>query len=125
MANEPVVAVEIQETDFGEKVVIDSPYDAKDFIKVMPWKKYEEEIEEHGSLGEKAVSRGMGRDNVAIEAAEEFDWSDDTATHASWESEALGPESGAWTVDRESFDEVAEFLEFSGFPVKVTAGVEV
>lgn len=125
MSNEPIVAVEVQEQKFGEKVVLDSPFDSKDFLKVLPWKEMQEEVEEHGSLREKAVSRGMSNDNVAIDAAEDFGFSDDLATHVSWDSSALGPDSGAWTVDVESFEEVAEFLEFAGFPVEVKPGVEV
>lgn len=118
MSDEAIVAVEVQETEYGEKVAIQSPFDAKDFIKVLPWKELQEEEEEYGSLREKAVSRGMGSDAVAIEAAEDFEFSDDFAAHASWEPNAFGYEDGGWTIDVEAWDEAKEFFEFCGFEVE-------
>lgn len=117
MSEDTITAVEVVETDFGEKVVLDSPFDAKDFIKVLPWNSFEEEVEEHGSLGAKAVSRGMSEDNVAIQAAEDFDFSDGFATHVSWEPDALQG-NGAWTIDAASLDEATEFFEHCGFEVE-------
>jgi hypothetical protein len=120
-ANDTIVAVEIQEQEFGEKVVLESPFEAKDFIKVLPWKAYSEELEENGSLKQKAVSRGMGADNVAIKAVEDYEeqegFSDDFATHVSWDPDALGPSKGAWTIDVSGFEQAADFFEFCGFEV--------
>jgi hypothetical protein len=117
MSDEAIVAVAVVETDFGEKVALDSPFDAKDFISVLPWKELSEEVDEHGSLKEKAISRGMGADNVAIKAAEDFEFSDDYAAHPSWEPDALGGD-GAWLVDVDSWDKTKEFFEFCGFDVE-------
>jgi len=119
MTKDAIVAVEVQETDFGEKVVLQSPFDAKDFIKVLPWKELQEEVAESGSLREKAVSRGMSEDNVAIQAIEDYmeeeGFSSTFATHASWESDALGRSEGAWTIDAEAWSEAQEYFEFCGF----------
>ena len=119
MTEDAIVAVEVQETDFGEKVVLQSPFDAKDFIKVLPWKELQEEVAESGSLREKAVSRGMSEDNVAIQAIEDYieeeGFSSTFATHASWESDALGRSEGAWTIDAGAWDEAQDYFEFCGF----------
>lgn len=119
MTEDAIVAVEVQETEYGEKVVLQSPFDAKDFIKVLPWQEISAEISEYGSLREKAVSRGMGEDNVAIKAIEDYQeeegFTDTFATHASWESDALGRSQGAWTIDAEALDEALAFFEFCGF----------
>lgn len=119
MTEDAIVAVEVQETDFGEKVIINSPFDAKDFIKVLPWKEVQEEISEYGSLREKALSRGMGADNVAIDAIEDYHenegFSSTFAAHASWEPDALGKDDGAWAIDAAAWDEASDFFEFCGF----------
>ena len=122
MANEDTIeVVEIQETDYDEKVVLDSPYDAKEFINALPWKPLHEEVEEHGSLRAKLESRGVAEG--AINAAEKFGFSEDFAAHASWESNALGYEDGAWLIDLDTFEEAKEFFEFSGFNVTVRSDV--
>jgi hypothetical protein len=119
MTSDDIVAVEVQETDFGEKVVIDSPFDAKDFIKLLPWKAYGEEVAEYGSLGGKSRSRGDGVSDIAIQAvedyAEEVGFTDSFSTHVSWDPEALGQDGGAWTIDADSMHEAFEFFEFCGF----------
>lgn len=119
MTKDAIVAVEVQEREFGEKVVLQSPFDAKDFIKVLPWKELQEEVAENGSLREKAVSRGMSEDNVAIKAIEDYiekeGFSSTFAAHASWESDALGRSEGAWTIDASAWDEAQDYFEFCGF----------
>lgn len=117
MTEEPIIAFEVVETQYGEKIVLKSPYDAKNFIKVLPFKELQEEVAEHGSLKEKAMSRGMGGDAVAIKAAEDFDFSDGFATHVSWEPNALGSD-GAWLIDVDAWEESKEFFEFAGFDVE-------
>lgn len=113
MSDDTITAVEVQETEFGEVLVIDSPFDAKEFINVLPWKTLREEIEDHGSLREKAEDRDVA--DTAITAAEDFGFSDDFAAHASWEPDALGKGDGAWTIDVDAWDEASEFFEFAGF----------
>lgn len=125
MVEGTITAVEVQDTEYGEKLAIQSPFDAKDFVKVLPWKAYSEEVEEHGSLKAKAVDRGMSEDNVAIEAAESFDFSDDFSTHASWDPNGLGYEDGCWTIDVDAWDEAAEFFEHAGFDTDVNGEVNV
>jgi hypothetical protein len=119
MDEDTIVAVEVQDTDYGEKVVLKSPFDAKDFIKVLPWKELSEEVSEHGSIREKAVSRGVSEDSVAIKAIEDYMEQEglpaDFATHVSWDPNALGYEEGGWTIDTDALDDAFAFFEFAGF----------
>lgn len=124
MANEDTIeAAEIQETDYGAKLVLESPYDAKEFINALPWKELQEEVEEHGSLRAKLEGRGV--DDAAIRAAEEFGFSDEFAAHPSWDPNALGYEHGAWVIDVDAWDEAAEFFEFAGFETSVRSNVDL
>jgi hypothetical protein len=117
--------VEVQETDFGEKVIVDSPFEAKDFIKHLPWKEYQEEVSEHGSLKQKAKDRGTNVKTSELmevfDSMEEYGFPDDFATHVSWDPNALGVDEGAWTIDREAVDTAADFWRFVGFNVKISA----
>jgi hypothetical protein len=110
MSDDTITAVEVVETDYGEKVVLESPFEAKDFIKILPWKEMSEEMVEHGSVEEMALSSNIGTDNVVIEAANKFGFSDDFASHASWDSD-----ESAWLIDADALDEAFEFFEFAGF----------
>jgi hypothetical protein len=116
MSEDTITAVEVIETEYGEKIALESPFEAKDFISVLPWKEVSEEVEEHGSLREKAISRGMDEDNVALDAVSDFDFSDDLATHVSWDPDVL--DNGAWMVDTDAWDEIAEYFEHCGFDVE-------
>lgn len=119
-----VEITEIQETDFGEKAVVDSPFDAKDYIKHLPWKEYGEEVSEHGSLKAKAEDRGTNVKTSELmevfDAMEKYGFSNDFATHVSWDPNALGGD-GAWTIDREAVEEATDFWEFVGFNVEIEA----
>jgi hypothetical protein len=114
--------VELQETEFGEKAVIESPFESKDYIKHLPWKDYSEELKSHGSLKEKAKDRGTNVKSSdmkeVFDSMEDFGFSDDFSTHVSWDPEALNGD-GAWTIDRSAVMEAAKFWEFAGFSVKV------
>lgn len=123
MSEDTITAFEVQETDFGEDLVIQSPYDAKEFIQALPWKTLAEEEEEHGSLRAKLEDRGVA--DSAIKAAEDFNFSDDFAAHPSWDASALGPDSGAWTIDKDAWNEASEFFEFVGFDTEVRSGVRL
>jgi hypothetical protein len=57
MSEDTITAIEVQETEYGEELVIESPFDAKDFIQALPWKTLEEEESEHGSLRNKLEDR--------------------------------------------------------------------
>ena len=129
MSDNTILAVAVQETDFNEKVVLDSPFEAKDYIKFLPWKAYSEEVKEHGSLKGKAESRGTNTKTSQLTEVfadiEQYGFSDDFATHVSWDPEALGPNSGAWTIDVNSFDEARDFFEFAGYNVEVADDVDL
>lgn len=129
MSEDTIEAVEVQETDFGEKVVIKSPFEAKDLIKHLPWKEYGEEVSEYGSLKEKAEARGTNTKTSELiqvfDAYEKYGFSDDFATHVSWDPEALGPDQGAWTIDREAWVEAADFFQFAGYNVEVADDVDL
>lgn len=120
---------EVQETRFGEKAVIDSPYDAKHYIKVLPWKEYAEELTEYDSLKDKAETRwdenlktSEMRDLFA--EVDQYGFSDDLATHASWDPGALDG-GGAWTIDVDAVEEVADFWRFAGFEVEVDVDIDL
>lgn len=123
MSQDSITAVEIQETEYGEKVVLDSPFDAKEFINALPWQTVSEEREEHGSLRSKLEERDV--DDAAIRAAEDFEFSDDFAAHARWDPNGLGYEDGAWTIDVDAWNEAREFFEFAGFDVEVRGNVDL
>lgn len=117
-----IVLTDIQETQWDEEAVLDSPFEAKDFIKVLPWKTYGEEIDEYGSLREKARERDMGIDDAALDAVEAYQeaegFSDDFATHVSWDGQI-----NKWTIDADAFEEARRFWEFAGFKVSVSPNV--
>lgn len=123
MTEDTITVTEIVETDFGEKAVIDSPFDAKDYIKHLPWKEYADEVGEYGSLKEKAADRGTNVKTSELmevfDAMEQYGFSDEFATHVSWDPDALSGD-GAWTIDREAVDEAKDFWEFAGFNVEIT-----
>lgn len=119
--DDSIVAVEVLETENGEKLVLDSPYDAKPFINALPWKKLEDEVEEHGSF--RAKLEDFDVDEAAIQAAEEFDFDDEFSAHPTWDATALGEDDGAWLIDAGSWDEARDFFEFCGFEVEVSAEV--
>jgi hypothetical protein len=129
MSEDVIKAVEVQETDFGEKVVLESPYEARHILKHLPWKEYGEEVDEYGSLKEKAETRGTNTKTSELmqvfDAYEKYGFSDDFATHISWEPDALGPDTGAWTIDRGAWVEAADFFEFAGYTVEVGNDVEL
>lgn len=123
--------VEVQETKFGEKAVVDSPYDAKNYIKHLPWKEYSEELKEHESLQSKAEARAGADTNTKTSAfltpfteMEQYGFSDDFATHVSWDPSALDT-GGAWTIDVEALEEAVDFWQFAGFDVEVDVDVDV
>ena len=124
MDDNTIEVAEIQETSFGEKAVIDSPFEAKDYIKFLPWNAYSEEIKDHGSLKAKAEDRGTNVKSSDMkkifDAMEKYGFSDDFTTHVSWDPDALNGE-GAWTIDTSAVEEAADFWQFAGFNVQITA----
>lgn len=96
-----ITAVEIVETDFGEKYALDSPFEAKEHIKFLPWG--EDQGPNYDELGDDTPTP-------------EFEFSDGYAAHHTWEPAALDG-AGAWLVDVDSFDETKAFLESVGYTV--------
>ena len=43
MTDEPITVTMIQETNFDEEAVLNSPYEARFVVKHLPWKEYQEE----------------------------------------------------------------------------------
>jgi hypothetical protein len=129
MSDDTIKAEAVLETDFGQKIALDSPYESKSLIKHLPWKEYQEEVDKYGSLKEKAEARGTNTKTSELlevfDAYEKYGFSDDFACHQSWESDALGPDSGAWTVDKECWVELADFFQFAGYSVEVSDGVDL
>jgi hypothetical protein len=124
--SDTIKVVEVQETDFGEKAVIDSPYESRHAIKHLPWNEYQEEIDEHGSLEGKAQDRGTNTKTSELidvfDSMEQYGFSPDLATHVSWDPDALGGD-GAWTIDVDAVDEVADFWEFLGYSVEIQVDI--
>mgnify|MGYP006875064493 FL=1 len=129
MSDDTIKAVAVLDTDFGEVVAIDSPYESKDYISHLPWKEYSEEVAEYGSLKQKAADRGTNVKTSQLtevfDAMESYGFSDDFCCHQSWDPEALGEDGGAWTIDREAWPEAADFFQYAGFDVEVADGVSV
>lgn len=127
MSDDTITLVEVQETQYGEKVVIDSPYETKEWISNLPWKEYSEEVAEHGSLQEKAEDRGINTKTSELidvfAEMETYGFSPDLATHNTWDPNALDG-SGAWTIDLDAVEEVIDFWEFAGLTVEVSNEVE-
>lgn len=129
MSEDTITAVAIIETDFDEKVALDSPYETKALLKHLPWKEYSEEISEYGSLKEKAEARGTNTKTSELmdvfDAYDKYGFSDDFATHISWDPDALGPGTGAWTIDKDAWTEAADFFQFAGYNVEVADDVDL
>lgn len=127
MADNTIKVVEVIETQYGEKAVIDSPYESRHYMKFIPWNNYSDEIAEYGSLKKKAESRGTNTKTSELmevfDVLESFDFSDDFASHASWNPNALGEGMGAWTIDTGSIDEALELWEYAGFKTEVSDDV--
>lgn len=113
MDEDTIIAVEVQETEYGEKVALQSPFDAKDFIKALPWEQAIDEIEDHGSIRSMAEESGVA--SAAVDAAADFEFPDDYASHASWDPNAFGYEEGGWTVDADTLEETLEYFKHCGF----------
>jgi len=94
-----IVAEEIVETRFGEKVYIDSPYEAKQYIKYMPW----------------SADDGPNPEELDSDTpVPDFEFSDEFETHASWDSDEY-----KWALDVASFNESIEYFKSVGFDVEV------
>lgn len=116
MTDDTIVAVDVIETEYGEKVALQSPFDAKDFIKAMPFMAY-------GSYDDyEQELRSNDLPNGAIQAALDFDFSNDFATHRSWDPNAFGRDDGGWVVDKDALAESFDFFEHCGFEVENQTG---
>lgn len=118
--SEEIELTDVQETEWDEEAVLESPFEAKDFIKVLPWKEYQEEVAEYGSLRAKSNARDSGISDAALDAVEAYNngagdgFPDDFSTHVGWDADL-----NKWTIDADAFDEARKFWEFCGFDVTV------
>lgn len=100
---ETITAEEIQETNFGEKVVLDSPYEARDYVAFMPWDNGDDtnpdEFEDSGDVPD-------------------FEFSDDFGAHHKWDADEY-----KWKVDVDAFEEIHAYFESVGFEVEVADSV--
>lgn len=99
---------EIVETEWGEKAILDAPFETKDYIKVLPWG--------DGEYGEAGVPQTENVSDQAAEAAQDFDWPDDYESHVSWNGDN-------WTLDPDALGEAMDFWQAQGFNVEVAASV--
>ncbi|EGQ44299.1 MAG: hypothetical protein J07AB43_00650 [Candidatus Nanosalina sp. J07AB43] len=117
---------DIMETKYGEKAVIDSHYTAKDVIKYLPWKEYEKEVEEHGSLRGKAESRGTNTKTSELyelfNEMERYGFSSDFSTHVMWDPDAQNGD-GAWVIDKNALEEATDFWQYMGYEVETESEV--
>jgi len=94
---------------------------AKGAIKHLPWKEYEQECEEHGTLRGKAESRGVNTKTSELyelfEEMERYGFSSDFSTHVTWNPDALNGD-GAWMIDADALDEASDFWQFIGYTVE-------
>lgn len=106
MSENTITAVEIVETDFGEKVLLKSPFEAKQYIKYMPWQ----------------PGDGVNYDELEDDAeTPDFNFSSEFGTYAKPLYE--DGQFAGWKVAVDSFPEAVEFLESVGFDVDVESAV--
>jgi len=103
MENETITIGPVVETQFGEKAVIDAPYEAKDFVKHLPW--------EDGAVDRDRMKDDGVPDSRIVEF-EGFDFGE-TSAHASFDFEDKN-----WLIDVDAVDTATEFWEGLGFTVE-------
>lgn len=97
MSDNTIRFTEIIETEFGEKCVLESPYEAKNYINALAWNEEEDYDESRLDEGE---------------TIPDFDFPEGFATHKNWDSE-----NSRWTVDAEAVPVLTEYFEAAGFEV--------
>lgn len=98
-----IVATEIVETDFGEKVQIDTPYAAKEYIKYMPWSS------DQGTNGDELSASTIVPD---------YEFSPNFGCHHSWNGDAY-----VWEIDRDSFQQAIAYFQSLGIEVTDETGL--
>jgi len=99
MSEITITATDVVETNFGEKVLLDSPYEAKQFIKFMPW----------------AEGDDVNYDELESDTeTPEFEFSDGFSCHSTWDADEY-----SWAIDAGCFSEAREFFESVGITVDV------
>lgn len=102
-----IVIEELVETQYGEKAVIESPYHAKDYIKVLPWQPDEFQV---------ADIDDDNRNDVR-EAVEEFDFPQEFTAHPRWNGDA-------WEIDASAALTAAEFWAEQNFNVEIEPNLQ-
>jgi hypothetical protein len=105
-----ITVSEVVESEYGEKAILESPFEAKDWIKALPWG--------DGKFSNPGVPNTDSVPDDVAEAAEDFDWSEDYESHVNWNGEN-------WEVDPEALEEAAIFWELNGFDVEVETDADL
>lgn len=98
-----ITMVEVYETEYGEKVQLDTPYKAREYIKYMPWSR------DDTVNGEELEPKTIAPD---------FEFSEGFASHYSW-----NPTDYVWEIDRDSIHEAIEYFESVGFDIDDETGL--
>jgi len=103
MSEITITATEVVETPFGEKVLLDSPYEAKQYIKYMPW----------------SADDGVNYDELEDGTqTPDYEFSPDFGCHSSWD-----PEAYSWAIDASTFGQAVDFFESVGIEVEDNTGL--
>jgi hypothetical protein len=113
MSDDTIVAVEIVETEYGERLALDTPYEARFFINNLPFKEYST----YNNFVEGVKTNDVPDGVVA--AINDFDFSPDYASYSDWDPDALGEDEGAWLVNPDTWTETRDFLEHCGLQVEM------
>lgn len=97
MSELEITVTEIVETDFGEKVQLDTPYEAKQYITYMPWQASD-------TVNSEELEAGT--------ITPDYEFSPNFGCHHSW-----NPDDYVWEIDRESIHQAVEYFESVGIEV--------
>lgn len=97
MSKGKITATAIEEQEFGEKAILDSPYEAKDYLNALPWG-------EEDDYDESRLSDASDRPDFTFESA--------FSAHQRW-----NPDESRWEVDAEALPVLEKYFEAAGFEV--------
>lgn len=105
MSNKGTIRLtKVVETQYGEQSVIDSPFEARFWVKVLPWQDGEPSLERIDPEEEYAAE--------AVEAAKEHDFGA-SEVRPSWD-----PQESSWQIRNDEADAAIEFWEKNGWSVE-------
>jgi len=103
MSELQITVSEVVETEFGEKVQLETPYKAKQYIKYMPWSK-----------DDTVNSEELNAETIAPD----YEFSPNFGCHHSW-----NPDDYVWEIDRESIHQAVDYFESIGIEVNDETGL--